>query len=236
MNSSKVIYIPYTYLIGWSNHDIWYYGAKFGRDANPETFWVTYHTSSKYVTEHRNRLGEPDVKQIRRTFTTAEEAIDWESEVLRRLDVRNKDNFLNCHANTAIRSMPGKLNPMNKPGVREKHLASVNTCDYKQRMSKIKKGFKHSPESKKLMSDKALEMGFGKWNLGKPKKESTKKKMADSAKKRPRKECPKCGQGYTSANYQKHYNSCKGVKQALYKKRGDGKVRRCVESQDSNES
>jgi hypothetical protein len=40
---------PYTYLIGWSELDLWYYGVKFGKSADPEKFLVNYFTSSKYV-------------------------------------------------------------------------------------------------------------------------------------------------------------------------------------------
>jgi hypothetical protein len=38
------IYQPYTYLIGWSEHDLWYYGCEYGRwrkTANPENLWIT---------------------------------------------------------------------------------------------------------------------------------------------------------------------------------------------------
>ena len=93
--NSKDIYIPYTYLIGWTEHNRWYYGSKYGQDANPETFWITYHTSSEYVRKFREQYGEPDVIQIRRTFTTAEEAGAWENKVLRKLDVLRQEHWLN---------------------------------------------------------------------------------------------------------------------------------------------
>lgn len=44
------IYIPYTYLIGWSKLNWWYYGAEFAKIkkiANPSNLWTTYFTSSK---------------------------------------------------------------------------------------------------------------------------------------------------------------------------------------------
>lgn len=86
---------PYTYLIGWSKLGKFYYGVKFGKDANPDTFWKNYFTSSKYVRRLRKEHGEPDVIQIRKTFTTADEAINWETKVLKRVNVLESTKWLN---------------------------------------------------------------------------------------------------------------------------------------------
>jgi hypothetical protein len=96
-------------------------------------------------------------------------------------------------------------------------------------MSAIKKGKRHSEESKRKQSEIAKSRGIGKWNLGIKKSFQTKIKMSESAAQRPRKLCPKCNQGYTNANYDKHFNSCNGQKQILYKKCEDGIMRRVVE-------
>lgn len=61
---------PYTYLIGWTKYNKYYYGCQYGRTAHPSNLWKTYFTSSRYVTELRKQLGEPDVVQIRQTFST----------------------------------------------------------------------------------------------------------------------------------------------------------------------
>jgi hypothetical protein len=62
------IYQPYTYLIGWTKHNKWYYGCQYAngqRVANPSNLWTTYFTSSKHVKECRELYGEPDVVQVR---------------------------------------------------------------------------------------------------------------------------------------------------------------------------
>ena len=86
---------PYTYLIKWSKLGKCYYGAKYGKDANPSTFWKDYFTSSKYVQLMREEHGEPDVIQIRRTFDCREKALLWERKVLTRVDAVNSEEYLN---------------------------------------------------------------------------------------------------------------------------------------------
>jgi len=86
----------YTYLIGWSHLNVWYYGAKYGKDANPDTFWINYYTSSKIVKDFRKEHGEPDVVQVRKTF--GEDSVYcrlYEHKVLRRLDAAKSTKFLN---------------------------------------------------------------------------------------------------------------------------------------------
>jgi len=86
---------PYTYLIGWSSHNVYYYGVRFSQNCHPNDLWKTYFTSSKYVQEFRLKHGEPDVISIRREFLTAKLAQLWEAKVLKRLNVRNSEKWLN---------------------------------------------------------------------------------------------------------------------------------------------
>jgi hypothetical protein len=86
---------PYTYLIGWSKLNKWYYGSRTKRGCHPSMFWVNYHTSSKYVAWMREFYGEPDVIQIRKIFDNKEDAMKWERNVLKKMDVINNDSFLN---------------------------------------------------------------------------------------------------------------------------------------------
>lgn len=89
------IYKPYTYLIGWSKLNTWYYGVRFSSTANPFDLWVTYFTSSKHVKEFRLINGEPDIIQIRKTFNDKHSALLWEHRVLCRLKVHKLKKFLN---------------------------------------------------------------------------------------------------------------------------------------------
>lgn len=98
----KQKHIPYCYYIGWSTEGKYYYGVKYGQDANPDTLWKDYFTSSTYVKEMREKFGEPDIIQIRKTFNSPKEAIVWECKVLNRLDAIHKPQWLNKHNGKAL--------------------------------------------------------------------------------------------------------------------------------------
>lgn len=218
--------VPYTYLIGWSKHNKWYYGVQYGKNANPQNIWKSYFTSSKFVHAFAEEHGDPDIVEVRRTFDDQDHALLWESRVLKRMNVTRRDDFLNMCSNPGLPVMLGEHNPMAREDVKQKHLESVNTPEYKKLMSEICSNRTHSEETKKMMSERAKEDGRGKWNKGVAKKESTKKKMSVNATNRPRKQCPHCGDYYTLPNYEKHINSCNGVKKKRYKKQPDGTMKR----------
>lgn len=107
----------YTYLIGWTHLQKFYYGVRFSDSAHVTDLWKVYFTSSKHVKRFRADNGEPDVIQIRRVFKTKQAAIDWESKVLRRLKVRENTRWLNiaaisAHWNRSVGSPSNKGKPM----------------------------------------------------------------------------------------------------------------------------
>ena len=87
--------IPFTYLIGWSKLDIWYYGVRYVKDCHPDDLFTTYFTSSKYVHGVIADSGLPDVIQVRHLFKTVKPALVWEQKVLRRLKVLGESKWLN---------------------------------------------------------------------------------------------------------------------------------------------
>jgi hypothetical protein len=111
----KNIYTPYTYLIGWSKLNKWYYGVRYAQKdrclyetgCHPDDFWNTYFTSSEEVKEYLKLHGEPDVIQIRHKFASKEKAISWETKVLRRMNAVKDDKWLNRNDHAAP---PHRLN------------------------------------------------------------------------------------------------------------------------------
>ena len=94
------IYRPYTYLIGWSKLNVWYYGARSCNSvsqgiANPSDLWVSYFTSSKVVKEFRRKHGDPDVIEVRHTFTDRSKALLWEDGVLSSIPEVSRIQWLN---------------------------------------------------------------------------------------------------------------------------------------------
>lgn len=104
---------PFCYLIGWSTVDIWYYGVRFARNAHPSQLWTTYFSSSQLVKKFRQTLGEPDVVQVRKVFdpvqyTTVDlaqqAAVNYESKVIRRMNMVTSSRWLNCSVNILCRT------------------------------------------------------------------------------------------------------------------------------------
>lgn len=95
----RLDYVPYVYLIGWSEHDLWYLGCEVKNGAagvaHPLNLWSSYFTSSYHVAKTRERIGEPDVVQVRRTFATGRAAHAWEQKALRRMGAVHSRRWLN---------------------------------------------------------------------------------------------------------------------------------------------
>ena len=90
--------IPYTYRIGWSDQNRYYYGVRYSKDAHPNDLWKTYFTSSKHVKHYAKKYGDPDVLEIRRTFGSGDDARLWEKKVLVRANLKENTAYLN-HTN-----------------------------------------------------------------------------------------------------------------------------------------
>ena len=115
---------PYTYLVGWPEHNIWYYGVRYSQDCDPGDLWVTYFTSSPKVKNFAETHGDPPVRQIRKLFDRAMPARLWESKVLRRLKVTDSAMWLNTNHTMAPPINPYGNLRMKEPELRAK--ASAN--------------------------------------------------------------------------------------------------------------
>lgn len=86
---------PYTYFIKHKITGQFYYGVKYGKDADPSTFWEEYFTSSKAVHTIIERDGKEAFEtQIRKIFDDPEKAYLWEQKVISK--IINKDKCLNA--------------------------------------------------------------------------------------------------------------------------------------------
>lgn len=131
---------PFTYLIGWSSLNKFYYGVRFARDCHPTDLWTKYFTSSKIVKTYRKLYGEPDILEIRKTFVDPLTAKSWEDKVLRRLKVEGTNKWINVsstHFNKSIMTDDMRL-----------HIGLTQ----KGRISPMK-GKKHSLESRSKISN-----------------------------------------------------------------------------------
>lgn len=104
--------LPYTYLIGWTKLNKWYYGVRFARNCHPDDLWKKYFTSSIDVKHLYSIYGNPDVIQVRKTFSSIDAARNWEHKVLVKLNVVKDDKWLNKHYGKAFPSYQGSSHPM----------------------------------------------------------------------------------------------------------------------------
>jgi hypothetical protein len=86
---------PYTYLIGWTKYQKYYYGRRTAKFCHPSELWKKYFTSSRHVKNFFQQFGNPDIITIRKQFKSTKKACEWESKVLRRINAKYNDKMIN---------------------------------------------------------------------------------------------------------------------------------------------
>ena len=139
----------YTYYLYHKPTGLKYYGIRFKKGCHPDDLWNKYFSSSKEVHKLIEEYGVNSFEyEIRKTFDNIEKARDWEHNVLNRLKVQQRTDWLN-------KSL-GKANLNNKTyGM----LGKRHSEETKIKMSKAQSGKnnhmfgkRHSEEAKKKIS------------------------------------------------------------------------------------
>lgn len=210
--------IYYTYLIGWSNYNKWYYGVRYAKDANPDELWKRYFTSSKAVKCFTEVNGDPDIIEIRKTFNSPVKARAWESKVLNKMSVSSDDRFLNITANAAPIS-PSEL-PKEIEALRRMKISSSHKMSNRKRLSQ-KDSYPDS--AKVIISQKAKDrwskvdktilsekMKLGWKNMSQESEEARKTSWKNAYDSKPLLECPHCGKTgkNRSAMSRWHFDNC----------------------------
>jgi ribosomal protein L37AE/L43A len=197
----------YTYLIGWSKYDKWYYGVRYSKYAHPSDLWKTYFTSSQYVKEFREKHGEPDIIQIRKTFNDAKSAKDWENRVLKRMNVTSNNKWLNKTLSYGFptRDISGNNNPMSDPKTRKKVAKTLGSV-LKEKMQNM---------SNEERSHKYGKFGPDNGFYGKTHSAKSKSKISEKIKKSSchnKVACEFCGRKISKVNLSRHIYACSNGK------------------------
>ena len=193
------IYQPYTYLIGWTELNKWYYGVRYANTKRPEDdLWKEYFTSSKYVKEFRDNFGEPNFVKIDKIFKNREDAIDYEFNFLKENRAHAEAKWLNqsCFPAIRVNTLTEEHKNKIKKTMREKYSGDNNPSK--------------RPEVKKKMSD-SLKGRTGTF-LGKSPSEETKKQISKTASgvPKPKLTCPYCYMiGGAPQMKRYHFENCK---------------------------
>lgn len=213
--------IPFTYLIGWSKHNVWYYGRRTKKKCQPSDLWKTYFTSSNHVKQFRLENGEPDIIIIRKTFTDTNKCSLWETKVLRRIDAAHNEKWLNRKNGDEKWNMTGvqhseetkrKIGQSNKGKLlgNKNALGSKHTDEWKEQQSLRKIG-KLGPNKGRKFSKEICD-NISNSLKGRIFSDEHKQKLKESAKNRskPIIECPHCGKSGWIVNMNRyHFNNCK---------------------------
>ena len=131
---------PFAYLITSKIDGKRYYGIKFSKDADPAQLWTTYFTSSKEVRAKVAKHGADSfIAEVRKVFETAEQAINWESKLLTRINAAARDDWMN-RSNGYL--CMGSINKGKK-----------KTEQYWEKWKMVRKGHTVSEETKKKIGD-----------------------------------------------------------------------------------
>jgi hypothetical protein len=160
--------MAYTYLLGWTNLNKFYYGVRFSKNCHPDELCKTYFSSSKHVKKIISENGLPNIIEVRKTFSDVNTARIWEHKVLRRLKVVNEDKWVNKTDNISI-SLDASVF-VHTEEIRKKkslsHIGKKHSEETKRKISEAQKGKprnylkgKKKPEHALLMSKMQKEFG-----------------------------------------------------------------------------
>lgn len=187
--------MPYSYLVGWSQYNKYYYGARWANGCSSDDLWTTYFTSSKHVKDFRKKYGEPDIIQIRKIFDSADKCREYEHKVLRRLNVLKEEKWLNKNINGRFLPYgPQKENHiMNRVESFKKTMAGKGT----------RTGMKHKMETKEKIRLS---------HLGVPKSKEHAANMIVHKNNSTKITCPNCNKTGQLPNMKRwHFSNCKSI-------------------------
>ena len=167
---------PYTYLVKHKPTNKVYYGMRAANKVEPEQdLWQHYFTSSPKVQQLIEETGRESFDvEIRKVFETKEQAVVWETRVLRRCRVLEDDRWIN--QNVAGYIMPteesrrkisdfhkGKAKSAeHKEKIRQGNLGKKKpprTEEYRALMSKLKSGPNNPMYGKGCTEERARKIG-----------------------------------------------------------------------------
>ncbi len=144
-------YIPYFYIIQDIRNGMYYAGSKYAKDANPKTFMLEdgYTTSSNLINSIISKydLSIFIIRKIR-TFNTGDEAYEYETKFLRKINAKSNPRFYNTHNNDLLPAYGSKKfkeymlitygaeNCMHVDKIKQKVLNTVTSAEWKETKGK----------------------------------------------------------------------------------------------------
>lgn len=195
---------PYTYLIKHIPTSVYYYGCRYSKDCDPNDLWKTYFTSSKEVKKLIEVYGKESFDiQIRKVFADVNACRNWESRVLKRINVIEKTNFVNKTNNISFSVEDSRKGSLNRK-ITEKMIENGRALGLENRGKKL------SEITKKKISESLIgnkyKKGKQETNETKLKKSLSKLGKPSNAKGniQPKCSCLFCKRELTSSTIKQH--------------------------------
>jgi hypothetical protein len=153
--------IPFTYCVTHKPSGRKYYGVRFKNGCKPSDLWNKYFTSSKviHILIKKDGLSAFDI-EIRKTFKTKEDAIEWEFKVLRRVKVVGRSEWINASAGKAAPCNGRKHDEVTREkmslsqcGKNNGFYGKTHTPEAREKISVGNKGKTISDDHKRILSD-----------------------------------------------------------------------------------
>lgn len=182
----------YTYLLGWRDLDIWYYGSRSANKLEPQKdLLFKYQTSSVHVKKFILENGLPDVVKVHKLFETKVDAETYETKFLKKVNAKTSQRWLNKSNNTFphvcyTRTEKHKLliSNANKGRIRSRELkeklSKIHNERFQHGAAGPNKGKKFSDEWKRKISESNKGKHSKPVNLGRQHTDETKKKISSS--------------------------------------------------------
>jgi hypothetical protein len=147
-----------------------------------QDLWQHYFTSSPKVQQLIEETGQDSFDiEIRRVFNTKEQAVAWETRVLRRCRVLEDDRWIN-------QNVAGYIVPTeeSRKKISDFHKGKAKSEEHKKNLSESQKGKpkvnskNQTPEYRTLMSQ--LKSGSGNGRFGKEVSEETRRRISEAKK------------------------------------------------------
>lgn len=98
----------YTYTVYCKITNMIYYGKRTSKHPPEQDLWKEYFTSSKVIRRLRDLYGDDQfVCRVRKQFDSSNQALRWESALLRRCKVHENSRFINQWSSTD--TIPGRF-------------------------------------------------------------------------------------------------------------------------------
>jgi hypothetical protein len=174
------IYNAYTYLIGWTEHQKYYYGVRWANTSSPnDDLWKKYFTSSEIVREFRKTHGEPDIIKVDKVFNNKKDAVEYEFKYLKENNAVKSKIWLN-QGMFPVFDNTGKKRPEHS-----KRMSGENNPMYGLKGDKhpqygMWNEIQHPNYGKKYPEHSKRMMGENNPNYGKPVSDEVKEKISKS--------------------------------------------------------